>query len=530
MMKNLGFTKFHLSQLISTLNIKKTYHFSPEDSDSEICGITSDTRHIKARFVFVAVSGTKFDGNQFVGQALDCGACAIVSEVPPGSETKVPYFEVLNSRLALAILLARFYGDCSHAMRVIGITGTSGKTTSTFLLEAIFSAQGEKTGVIGTNNYRIENTILETGNTTPSPEILHKLLKQMKDLSCSTVLMEVSSHALDQSRVAHVAFDAVSFTNLSAEHQDYHFNMEDYYLAKEKLFKDCLEYSKTAGKNPTAVINRDDAWGKRLLKEMGMAPVPMPVLTYGISKSSEPDLKQQLYFGNLQSDAQGIRGEIVGPLGIVSIHSRLIGLFNCYNILGVVGVAQALGVPAPEICRGIQNLKVIPGRLESIENTQGIHVFVDYAHKPDALESVLKVLKDLTTQTAFHDPQNKRPPKLVTVFGCGGDRDRQKRPEMGKISVTYSDFVIITSDNPRTEDPENILQEIIHGIPQSLNNKFKKITDRKTAIAEAVKLARAGDFLLIAGKGHEDYQVIGSQKAPFDDRDIVRSLLGLVKK
>ncbi|MGZ6371372.1 MAG: UDP-N-acetylmuramoyl-L-alanyl-D-glutamate--2,6-diaminopimelate ligase, partial [Bdellovibrionota bacterium] len=330
-----------------------------------------------------------------------------------------------------------------------------------------------------------------SNNTTPGPVELQSLLAEMRDAGCKSVVMEVSSHGLKMHRTAQIAFDAAVFTNLTPEHLDFHPDMEDYFHAKGILFKEMADEAREIGKKPVAIINGEDEYGKRLIREL---------------KQEFLDFSQDAH--QLKVDLSGIHGKAHG----IEIQSKLTGRFNAFNIAAAVAAAKALQIDAKIISRGIGNLPVVPGRLERVPNTKGIHVLVDYAHKPDALEKVLKTLKDV-----------KGSHRLITVFGCGGDRDRKKRPVMGKIAVELSDHVVITSDNPRTEDPGTIIQEILGGTAGYKN--FEVEADRKSAIFAAIQVAKAGDLVVIAGKGHEDYQILGTGKIHFDDREVAAEAL-----
>jgi len=468
--------------------------------------ITSDSREVKPGALFVAVRGGSRDGHDFIDEVIGKGARAIIGERDLGRTLSVPYTRVSDSRQALAEEASKFYGNPSHSMKMAGVTGTSGKTTVTYLLESILLAEKEnKVGVIGTVNFRTTGTagttVLPSTHTTPGPVELQRLLAQMKAEGVTHVVMEVSSHALTQRRVSGIEFDATAFTNLTPEHLDFHKDMDDYFSAKKILFTDLYESARAAGKNPTRVVNIDDSYGRKLAQDLGKA-----VTTFSVSG-------QASHSGMALTDSlDGINGQ----MGAIKVHSPLMGRFNVSNILTAVGLAKGLGVADETIARGIAQLKGVPGRLERIPNSKGLHVFVDYAHKPDALQMVLNALQ------AFRGSH-----RLITVFGCGGDRDRTKRPVMGRIAQTLSDAVVVTSDNPRTEDPDAIIREIIQGMegPGPSGTQYKVEPDRRKAIYDAVAQANPGDLVLIAGKGHEDYQIVGTHKYPFDDRKIALEAL-----
>lgn len=464
---------------------------SPLDLNHPVDLVTSDSRETGPGVIFVAVRGHSQDGHQFLRDASNRNVLLMVGEDPPPSDLKAPYLRVLDSRIALAHLASAFYGNPSRSLLMVGITGTCGKTTTSYLVESILKSAGHQVGLIGTINFRYGTQILPSTHTTPGAVELQKIISQMRDAGCTAVVMEVSSHALKQKRTASIAFDGMVFTNLSPEHLDFHPDMEDYYQSKAILFSEVAEFSVLSGKSPVGVINRADEYGRRLLTELK-----------GSTRHSYA-LREFEGGEGMQVTLEGISGQIDG----ISIESQLTGAFNGSNIAAAVQLAQGLKIPREKIEEGIKSLGGVPGRLERVPNTRGIHVWVDYAHKPDALENVLTTLNGI-----------RRGHRLITVFGCGGDRDRTKRPVMGKIAVEKSDRVIITSDNPRTEDPNSIIQEILREIQS--NSKVIVEVNRKKAIFEAIRCAQSGDLVLIAGKGHEDYQIIGTTKIHFDDREV----------
>ena len=474
--------------------------------DKKFSSITANSKEIKPGSLFVAVKGLKDDGHLFINAAEKAGAAAVVGEGELSTLGRVntPYARVSDSKLALSELAADFYGHPARKLKIIGITGTSGKTTTTYLVESILAAAGHRVGLIGTILYRLGNKVLASTHTTPGAVELQKLLSEMCSMGCTAVAMEVSSHALKQHRVAGVPFDAMVFTNLSPEHLDFHPDMEDYFKTKSGLFQGLAALSVECGKSPHAIINVDDAYGVRLL-----ADVTIPKTSFSLSGSAN------LQARDLKVDITGIHGQVAG----VRIDSPLTGSFNMQNILAAVGVGLSLGIPPEKIALGIAAVKVVPGRLERVPHDK-VHVLVDYAHKPDALEKVLHAVRDIRR------PGNK----IITVFGCGGDRDRLKRPLMGKIAAELSDSVIITSDNPRLEDPAAIIQEVVAGTTGFTN--FTIEADRRRAIHQAIMGAQPGDIVLIAGKGHEDYQIIPDPDEPgkttkirFDDRQVAADAL-----
>jgi UDP-N-acetylmuramoyl-L-alanyl-D-glutamate--2,6-diaminopimelate ligase len=485
---------------------------------TEITRVTADSREVGPGTLFVAVRGGSADGHAFVEQAIAAGAVAIVGEEPwawGAVRTDERYLSVPSSRQALGDLASAFHGHPSRSMLMVGVTGTSGKTTITYLIESILRAAGRRTGLIGTVNFRFEGTVLPSTHTTPGAPELQGLLARMRDLGADAVVMEVSSHALKQRRVAGTAFDGMVFTNLSPEHLDFHPDMDDYYASKKLLFTEMAEAAWRGGKRPRAAINADDAYGARLLRELGADPgrgvefVPF---------SAQPPATDS------RMGVEGIAGKVEG----VDLRSPLIGGFNVSNLAAAVAVTRELGIPLAAIAEGAAALPVVPGRLQRVADPRGVvHVLVDYAHKPDALEKVLRTLGEMR--------EGGR--RLITVFGCGGDRDRTKRPVMGRIAVTLSDRVFITSDNPRTEDPAAIVAEIVAGTEGARN--FEVEVDRRRAIFRAVAEARPGDLVVIAGKGHEDYQIVRDPQAPagakvtvkvhFDDREVAAEALAARK-
>lgn len=463
--------------------------------------------------LFVAIPGLVHDGHDFIEQAQKLGARFIVYQndihVPEG----IIAVRVPDSRRALGALARNFFQNPSSRLVLIGITGTSGKTTVSYLLESILEAAGFCCGVLGTVNYRYGGKILPAPNTTPESCDMQKMLREMADAGVTHVIAEVSSHALDLQRVDDCDFDLGIFTNLSPEHLDYHRDMEDYFRAKKRFFTQLLPESKKQLPYK-AVINADDEWGKKLI-----SATEIPVLTYG-GKGDVTALRQEI-------SLSGIRAVVAAPGKTIAVSSALIGQFNLSNILAAAAAASILGIQPAAIEAGIKNLRLVPGRLESVDLSAGIHVFVDYAHKPDALEQVLQNLNWFKKK------------RIITVFGCGGNRDHSKRPLMGKTATVYSDLTIVTSDNPRREEPLSIITDIIAGIdrqeikevspdhpdfPQGVHC-YCVIADRKAAIEAGIKLAGPDDIVLIAGKGHEDYQILGNTKISFDDRVIAKQAL-----
>ncbi|MBI2335818.1 MAG: UDP-N-acetylmuramoyl-L-alanyl-D-glutamate--2,6-diaminopimelate ligase [Deltaproteobacteria bacterium] len=408
----------------------------------------------------------------------------------------------MNKPTGVAIrtkFVRRGISTLTQAIPVIGITGTNGKTTTTHLLGHIFKAAGKNPATIGTLGTQYNNHHTSHLHTTPEALRLHKLLRKMKVAKVNAVAMEISSHALDLHRIEDVCFDAAVFTNLTPEHLDYHHTMEEYYCTKARLFSEILPKGKG---QKLAIINADDPYGARLIKALP----GQPVWTYSTQdKGSTWDFQVR----EAHYDLHGMKGVIVTPKGTEPFATSLIGAFNLSNILAATAGALSIDIPLTTITKALKDFPGVPGRLEKIENNRGIHVFVDYAHTPDALKNVLTALRALN------------PKKIITVFGCGGNRDRQKRPLMGQEVARLSDITIVTSDNPRTEDPRQIIQEILAGIKTG----GLVIPDRREAIELAIKKATPGDVVLIAGKGHETYQIIGTEKIHFDDREVARVML-----
>jgi UDP-N-acetylmuramoyl-L-alanyl-D-glutamate--2,6-diaminopimelate ligase len=489
------------------------------ETSKEIEGIAYHSNTVKKGYLFAALRGMEVDGHKFIGEAIQRGAAAILleegKEIPDRTMIFVP-----NSRRGLARISSNFYEDPSSKVVLIGITGTNGKTTTTYLLESIFKRAGYAAGVIGTINYRYRQKITPASNTTPESLDLQRILWEMHREGISHVIMEVSSHGIDLGRVFECQFDGVVFTNLTAEHLDYHKTLRHYFESKKRLFSESLTKSRKTRR--FAVTNRDDSRGDEIVE--GIA---LPVIRYGLGSS--PDISAD----QVTSTFDGLSCLIKTPQDRFSIHSKLIGEFNVYNILAAVATAIALGIPGETIKHGVESLEGVPGRFEKIENRRGIHVIVDYAHTHDALERVLVGLKNISRSSSRGNG------KIITVFGCGGDRDRTKRPLMGKVAGSYSDLSILTSDNPRTEEPLAIVNEVETGLKSLALRKWSqseigswrtqkgylKVLERREAIRMAIRLSQPLDAVLIAGKGHEDYQIVGKKKFPFDDHIEVRKAL-----
>ena len=479
------------------------------DLDREITGLTDDSRRVSPGGLFVAVKGTQSDGHRYLNQALSAGAGAVVVEagcVPAGTldSLGVPVIEVRDSRHVLGVLASRFHGDPSRRLKMIGVTGTNGKTTTTYLCKAVLEAAGAKVGLIGTVTYLIGNERIEATHTTPGAVELQGLFRRMVDAASDAAVMEVSSHALALDRTAGCEFGTAVFTNLTQDHLDFHAGMEEYFQAKLRLF---------AGLGPEgrAVVNLDDAYGTRIA-----TATRARVWTYALDRPA--DLRAE----DVRISLEGVRFTAQTPAGTVALRSPLVGRHNVSNILAAVGVGLEQGIPLATIAAGVANLTRVPGRFERVEAGQPFTVVVDYAHTEDALFRLLTTAEAVKTG------------RIITVFGCGGDRDRGKRPKMGRVSAVYSDVVVVTSDNPRTEDPEAIIREVVPGVEAGLREagrgRYVIRVDRRAAIEEAVRTAQPGDLVLIAGKGHEDYQIIGKDKHPFDDRVVAREAIEALRR
>jgi UDP-N-acetylmuramoyl-L-alanyl-D-glutamate--2,6-diaminopimelate ligase len=473
----------------------------------DVHGLTDDSRRVTAGGCFVAVRGLRADGHRFIPQALERGAGAIVAEPPdPAPDRDVGRILVPDSREALPRLADAYFGHPSRALTVVGITGTNGKTTTSYLVEALFRARGLETGVIGTIQYVVGGQAREASQTTPDALELQGLLAEMVRSGVGAVAMEVSSHALAQRRVDGVAFDVAVFTNLTQDHLDFHGTMEGYAQAKARLFFDLLP----AGRKPgaTAVLNADDPVGADWARRLGGR-----VLTFGLG-GLRATAGLSVFPRAYRSALSGIRLQAETPAGVVTVASRLIGEHNVMNLLGAIATGVALGLDAERISGALGSVTAVPGRFERIDAGQDFLVAVDYAHTPDALRRVLETARPLT------------PGRLGVVFGAGGDRDRRKRPLMGRIAAELADRVWVTSDNPRSEDPEAIIDEVVAGMAPPPRDGYTRDPDRRAAIRDALGWARGGDTVVVAGKGHEPYQIVGGQAFPFDDREVAREILG----
>ena len=461
--------------------------------------VAFDSRKVNGLTLFVAVKGVNVDGHDYISTAEQNGACAIICEsLPNNLSPNITYVTVPDSSFALGLVASNYYDNPSDKLKLIGITGTNGKTTSATLLYDLFRLLGHKTGLISTVNIKILHKTLPTSHTTPDAITINNVLAQMVDQGCTHVFMEVSSHALDQNRTAGLTFDVGVFTNISLDHLDYHPTFDHYINCKKKLFDNLKS-------DAFAIINFDDKHGETMAEDTNAK-----VYSYGLSGDRSYRAKM------LENDISGLTVDIAGH----EVTSRLIGEFNAYNLLVAFGVAGALGEDSITTLTILSNLKPPEGRFEYFISPSKITSVIDYAHTPDALENVLKTLNSL----------KKSNEKIITVFGCGGDRDRGKRPIMGKIAVEYSDQVIITSDNPRSENPSEISEEIAAGIPAVNEANYLVLNDRREAIKLACTSAFSGDIILIAGKGHEKYQIIGDETHHFDDLEVTIEILKKINK
>jgi UDP-N-acetylmuramoyl-L-alanyl-D-glutamate--2,6-diaminopimelate ligase len=460
--------------------------------EAEIRGVTCDSRRVQAGSIFVAVSGNRLDGAAFVDEAIRRGAAAVVGERPV-PDCPVPVLRVPSARAALAEIAARFHGNPTTRCNVVGVTGTNGKTTTTYLLRSIFEAAGEKVGLLGTIQHSVGPRLIPSDNTTPGSDTLQQYFAQMVQSGCKSAAMEVSSHALDQDRVRGIHFAAGIFTNLTRDHMDYHPTPEHYRDAKGRLFE-------MLSRKSIAALNADDP-----ASELYAERTHAHVVTYGILRRADVGAKVELVTFN------GTRIRMRLGTEEMVVHTRLVGTHNVYNILAAAACTWSMGYDLDQIKAGIENLTSVPGRLEPVDGGQDFAVLVDYAHTDDALRNVLSCLRPLVRG------------RLIAVFGCGGDRDRGKRPKMGRVATELADLVVLTSDNPRSESPTAILSDIASGIADK--SKYLIEIDRRGAIKLALSLAKKDDVVLIAGKGHETCQIFRDRTIGFDDRQVAREIL-----
>lgn len=475
----------------------------------EINAITYDSRKVQNknnRYIFVCIEGYKESGSRYIAQALERGAVAVVGQEKPAGNITVPFILVDDARAALGKIAAKVYGYPSDKLKVVGITGTNGKTTITYLLESILREAGHRPGVLGTIEYRLGSKILPAPTTTPQASDLQEFLAEMVKLNFDYVVMEVSSHALDLKRTEGCEFDVGVFTNLTRDHLDFHRDFEHYLRAKTKLFsglgKNIRKKTKTK-----AVVNIDDPAGEKIIKEIAPG---VEVVTYGLAKA-----QAQIKAANIKLTPgyTSFTLKITPEKEPMNIKLNLTGKHNVYNALAAIGAALSEGISLEKIKIGLEKVTSVPGRFELIDCGQNFTVVVDYAHTDDALQNVLSAAREL------------KPKKIITVFGAGGDRDRAKRPLMGQVAAKLSDYCIITSDNPRSEDPEKIAMDIELGFKKISRDNYLIILDRYQALSKAVDIAEENDLILVAGKGHETYQVYKDKTIHFDDRQNLRQLL-----
>lgn len=478
-----------------------------QSGNPAVTGLAYDSRRVKPGYVFVAMRGETSDGNQFIDRAIAAGAVAVVTDsATEQPRSGIAWVQVPHGRRTLGRLSANFYKRPAERMAITGVTGTNGKSTTTFLLEAIFRAAGRKSVLVGTIEYHVAGKVLPAPHTTPESLELNQILAEGLAHGATEGVMEVSSHALAQQRVFAVPFDVAVFTNLTRDHLDYHHTMQEYFDAKRILFAGCGTEAPRS-----SVVNTDDEYGLKLTKISKKAG--SQVLTYGWSGG---DFHAQ----NVEITSRGTRFDMETPTGVIAIFSPLIGKVNVYNILAAASAAFARGCAHDAIAGGVMALDRVPGRFERVDCGQPFTVVVDYAHTDDALRNLTALARDFVTQVGLKG-------RVLTVFGCGGDRDRAKRPLMGEAAGKGSDFVVLTSDNPRSEDPLSIMNDAIVGL-QRTGVKYAMESERRVAIALAVREAGAGDIVLIAGKGHEKVQVLREGSVPFDDVKVAREVLASV--
>jgi UDP-N-acetylmuramoyl-L-alanyl-D-glutamate--2,6-diaminopimelate ligase len=496
------------------LKIKDLFQNMPEfdarvaaTGDLEISDLQVDARKVIPRGVFIAINGAQYDAHEFIPQAVTAGAFVLVVEntrnVPVDFKGLV--FQTKNSRMTLDKLAANFYRNPSMEMICYGVTGTNGKTSITYMIEHVLERMRVPCGILGTINHHLREKTWPTDMTTPGPLELQKRLREMKDEGAKAIAMEVSSHALAQHRADGVNFNTAIFTNLTRDHLDFHKNEKDYFSAKQRLFTDLL----WSTKKPThfAVINTDDRWGARmrLASDSGL-------WSYGKNSSADFQFTMtQLGFSKTEFKLKTPYGEFESSLPMCGEH-------NVYNAVAVVAAVASSGVPVAKALDALTQFPGVPGRLQIVPNSRALNVFVDYAHSPDALENVLLSLRAVRSQMLAKN-------KIWTVFGCGGDRDKGKRPLMAQVACRLSDEVMITSDNPRTEEPEQIVSDIFVGVEIIDRERVHRQVDRKKAIAEVIRQAKMGDVILIAGKGHEEYQIVGQERLPFSDFQVAKEIL-----
>lgn len=470
--------------------------------DKEITGVYYDSRKVKPGSLFICVRGFKTDGHKYIESAIANGAVAILAEEKQSVPGDITYVITADTRSTMAKIASNFYDKPSRYMRVIGVTGTNGKTTTTHLIQNILEKAHMKTAILGTLYAKIDDYRKEMGHTTPEALEIEDFMSLCRDRKAQYVVMEVSSHALDLARVEEIDYNVAVFTNLTQDHLDYHQDMENYKNAKLKLFS--MINNKEGN---FVIVNNDDRYAADFI-EVSRAEV----VTYGVEKDA--DVKAY----NLDMSAEGTRFMVKYDQGDFEVNMQLIGLFSVYNALAAIAFALKEGIKPDIIKKALAATSSVAGRFEKVKCGQDFTVIVDYAHTPDGLENILKTARSITQK------------RLITVFGCGGDRDKTKRPLMGEIAAKYSDFCIVTSDNPRSEDPKAIIDDIVPGLLKVENSRYAVVVDRREAIRHAVYMAKPGDIVIIAGKGHETYQLIGDKVLDFDDRKVAADFLKEIVK
>lgn len=466
------------------------------NEENFVSGITNYSKEVKENYIFVALKGEKFDGHDFIDEAIAHGANTIISERKPKLSKNANWLRVRDARTALGKISVLLYENPGSKIKLVGVTGTNGKTTTTHLIEHIFKYAGFQTGLLGTIYCRWGEKLIPSQFTTPESPHINRILKEMVEEGVTVCVMEVSSHSLAMKRVDGLDFKCAVFTNLTHDHLDFHKNMKSYFEAKKKLF-DYVNKKEGYG-----IINIDDPWGKKLSKEIRISSI-----FYGLGRDAH------IFPLDYKLTSEGIEAEISTPSGIIDISSPLLGKPNLYNILASIGVAVTFNLRNEEIKKSLKEFKGVKGRFEMVENSLGLKVMVDYAHSDDSLKNLLETVSELN------------PKRIIVVFGAGGDRDKKKRPKMGEVAGRYANIIILTSDNPRSEDPISIIKDIEKGLKKSGNRNYIIIPDRREAIYKAISIAEEGDFVVLAGKGHEEYQIIGNERIPFSDREIAESAM-----
>ncbi|MBS4535415.1 UDP-N-acetylmuramoyl-L-alanyl-D-glutamate--2,6-diaminopimelate ligase [Clostridium sp. D2Q-14] len=462
--------------------------------DIEIENIVFDSNEVKDNSLFVAITGFKVNGHKFIQEVINKGVKALIIEETIEINKDITIIKVMNSREALSIISRNFYNNPSAKLNIIGITGTNGKTSCTYFIKSILQEKEDEVGIIGTLGSIVGSELTKTNNTTPESLYNQKMFYEMNKKGINTCIMEVSSHSLVLDRVNCIDFNIGIFTNLSEEHLDFHGTMENYMGAKLKLFYMTRDYN---------IVNADDLYGQRIIREL--KKIDTTLITYGIKYG---DIKAQ----NIELSVKGISFNLITPLGKIDINMKTPGVFNVYNALAAASLAVVMGVNLELIKKGLENIKGVKGRFEVLPINKEFDIVIDFAHSPDGFSNVLHTVKEFAEG------------RIITLFGCGGDRDRSKRPKMGRIASKYSDICVLTSDNSRTENTDDIIEEILIGFDNT-SCEYKKITDRREAIKYAIKTARSKDIVLLLGKGHETYQIINGKTYEFNEFKIVQELL-----